>query len=206
MNYRLNCQLFLVRHGEVANPNHVVYGDLPGFHLTPTGVLQAHHAAEHLADSVIDVVLTSPLDRAVETATAIARLHGIEPTVDIRMVESGQFPHWTGHRWESIPTLFPGELEAYLENADAVRGTETIKQVSSRIVATINDSISDGFRHIVAVGHQDPTQATRLALTGRELAELRTDPPDHAEVIELLHAEDGIWTEISRWSPAIPTG
>lgn len=202
----MNCQLFLIRHGEVANPNHVVYGDLPGFHLSAAGVLQAHRTAEHLAARMVDVVLTSPLDRSVETSTAIARHHDIEPTVDIRLTESGQFPHWTGHRWELIPALFPGELERYLEDAGAVRGAETIRQVSSRVIAAIEDSISQGFRHIAAVGHQDPAQATRLVLTGRDLAELRTDPPEHAEVIWLSRDEEGTWTEMSRWSPTAPTG
>jgi len=167
----VNCELLLIRHGEVANPNHVVYGDLPGFHLSTAGVLQAHRTAEHLADRLVDVVLTSPLDRSVETATAIARHHDIEPTVDIRLTESGQFPHWTGHRWELIPALFPGELERYLEDAGAV-----------------------------------PAQATRLVLTGRDLAELRTDPPEHAEVIWLSRDEEGTWTEMSRWSPTAPIG
>ncbi|MFV1969407.1 MAG: histidine phosphatase family protein [Acidimicrobiia bacterium] len=197
----MNCKLFLIRHGEVANPNHVVYGNLPGFHLSPAGVLQANHAAQHMADAPIEAVMTSPLDRAVETATAIARRHSIKPTVDDRLTESGQFPHWTGHRWESISTLFPGELEAYLEDADAVGGIETIEQVSGRIIAAISDSLSRGLRHIAIVSHQDPLQAIRLALTGRDLSDLRIDPLDHAEVITLSRDRDGSWTETSRWSP-----
>lgn len=202
----MNCELYLIRHGEVANPNHIVYGDLPGFHLSPLGVLQAHRTAEHLADSIIEVVLTSPLDRAVETATAIARRHEIVPTVDVRLTESGQFPQWTGRRWESVSDLFPGELEAYLENGDAVGGAESLDQISWRIVAAIENSIAHGFQHVAVVGHQDPIQATRLALTDRDLAELRADPPGHGEVVTLHRVGDESWTETSRWSPTEPTG
>ncbi len=197
----MTCELLLIRHGEVANPNHVVYGDLPGFHLSRAGVLQAHRCAEHLADFTIDVVLTSPLDRAVETATAITSRHGFEPTLDVGLTESGQFPHWTGHRWESIPALFPGELEAYLEDASAAGGAESLEQVAKRVISIIEDSISRGLERIAVVGHQDPIQATRLTLTSRGLGALRIDPPDHGEVITLSRRGAESWTETSRWSP-----
>lgn len=206
MIHRLTCELFLIRHGEVANPNHVVYGDLPGFHLSPAGVLQAHRTAEHLANLVIDVVLTSPLHRAIETATAIADRHDLEPALDVGLTESGQFPHWTGHRWKSIPALFPGELEAYLEDASAAGGVESLMQVATRVDAIIDDSISRGFKHIVIVGHQDPIQATRLLLTNRDMGTLRFEPPDHGEVITLSRVGTDGWTEISRWSPRILIG
>ncbi|MEE8456920.1 MAG: histidine phosphatase family protein, partial [Acidimicrobiia bacterium] len=179
----------------------VVYGDLPGFHLSPAGVLQAHRAAEHLADFVIDVVLTSPLDRAIETANAIAGRHDLEPTLDVGLTESGQFPHWAGHRWKSIPALFPGELEAYLEDPSAAGGVESPMQVATRVDAIIDHSILRGFKHIVIVGHQDPIQATRILLTNRDMGALRFEPPDHGEVITLSRMGADRWTEISRWSP-----
>ncbi len=49
-------QLRFVRHGEVSNPNHLVYGDLPGFHLSPLGVLQVHSTGQHLGGVSIDIV------------------------------------------------------------------------------------------------------------------------------------------------------
>ena len=72
--------VYLVRHGEVANPNHVVYADLPGFNLSPLGVRQAHAAGRHLARRPIDAVVTSPLARAVQTATAIPVSPHIRPS------------------------------------------------------------------------------------------------------------------------------
>ena len=57
-------RIIIVRHGEVFNPNHVVYADLPGFDLSVTGVRQAHLVGTHLARVRVDVVLSSPLDRA----------------------------------------------------------------------------------------------------------------------------------------------
>jgi broad specificity phosphatase PhoE len=200
------CVLYLVRHGEVSNPNHIVYGDLPGFHLSSAGVQQAHRTGSHLGDVDVDLVLTSPLARAVETAHAIAGHHGLAPKIDARLTESGQFPHWTGNRWESIPTLFPGELESYLDNADSASGSELLSEVARRYTSVVDDATNDAHGAIVIVGHQDPVQAARLVLTGRDLSELRLDPPDHAERIELHRSAQGQWLEISRWAPNTATG
>jgi broad specificity phosphatase PhoE len=193
-------RIYLVRHGEAANPNHVVYGDLPGFHLSPTGVKQVHLTAVLLAGIELDLVLSSPLTRAVETATAIARRHELQPVIDGRLTESGQFPHWTGHRWSSIPSAFPNELEAYLDNAHTAGGNEQLEDVAARYMSAVRDAVS-GHCSIAVVGHQDPVQAARLSLTGRPLSELRLDPPSHGEVMSLVASTDGPWIEESRWCP-----
>ena len=54
----------LLRHGEVQNPDGVLYGRLPGFHLSPAGVVMAEHAAKAVADRDIVTIVSSPLVRA----------------------------------------------------------------------------------------------------------------------------------------------
>jgi probable phosphoglycerate mutase len=194
----------LVRHGEVANPNHVVYADLEGFNLSATGVLQAHHAALHLEAVPVDIVLTSPLARAVQTATAIGRHHNLEPTISMGLTETRQYPGWTGERWADIASLFPGQLERYLADASSLDDVvETIHDVASRVIAEIERVIDHGARHIVVVGHQDPTQAARLTLIGRQLSELLMDPPTHASVVTLERLDDGRWREMAVWGPFV---
>ena len=61
----------LLRHGEVHNPDGVLYGRLPDFHLSERGQLMAQRAAAALANRDIAVVTASPLDRAQETAAPI---------------------------------------------------------------------------------------------------------------------------------------
>jgi len=199
-------RLLLIRHGEVSNPNHLVYGDLPGFHLSPLGVLQAHAVGRHLSGTRIDGVITSPLARAIETATAVAKHHGLAPVVESRLTESGQLPHWTGNRWEELTSLYPGELEHYLVDASAVDTAESLASVADRYVVVAEEAVTPGGGTIAIVGHQDPVQAARLRLTGRALSDLRTDPPSHAEVITLMRTATRIWTEVSRWAPSVSTG
>lgn len=62
----------LLRHGEVSNPDHVLYGRLPGFQLTDAGQAMAKRAAVAVAERDIVTVISSPLERAIETATPVA--------------------------------------------------------------------------------------------------------------------------------------
>lgn len=78
----------LMRHGEVHNPDGVLYGRLPGYHLSDLGRQMADRVAEHLAGRDITHVVASPLDRAQETATPIAKAHGLELAADERLIEA----------------------------------------------------------------------------------------------------------------------
>ena len=193
--------LHLIRHGEVANPNRVCYATMPGFNLSPLGVLQAHATGQHLAEVPLDLVMTSPLARAVQTATAVSRHHQVPMVVDDRLIETGQLPHWTGLRWDDIATIHADELAQYQADATQVEGSaESIADLAERTTAAIDEAFALGHRSIAAVGHQDSSQATRLALVGRPLSELRLDPPPHAAVITLVSTGSG-WEERSIWSP-----
>jgi broad specificity phosphatase PhoE len=78
----------LMRHGEVENPEGVLYGRLPGYHLSELGRKMADRVAAHLADRDIRYVVASPLERAQETAAPIAAAHGLEVAADPRLIEA----------------------------------------------------------------------------------------------------------------------
>ncbi len=77
----------LVRHGEVANPRGILYGRIPGYHLSEDGRLMAKAAADFLAGRDVTVLMTSPLERARETAEPIAAEFGLTPVIDDRLIE-----------------------------------------------------------------------------------------------------------------------
>ena len=78
----------VMRHGEVANPDGVLYGRLPGYRLSELGRQMAERVAEHLAPRDITYVCASPLERAQETATPIAKAHGLDLATDERLIEA----------------------------------------------------------------------------------------------------------------------
>ncbi|WP_328537349.1 histidine phosphatase family protein [Streptomyces sp. NBC_00344] len=78
----------LMRHGEVHNPDGVLYGRKSGYHLSELGREMADRVAEHLASRDITHVVASPLERAQETATPVAKSHGLDLATDARLIEA----------------------------------------------------------------------------------------------------------------------
>jgi broad specificity phosphatase PhoE len=81
----------VLRHGEVYNPEKVLYGRLPGYRLSELGVQMAKAAAQAVAEKDITYVVASPLERAQQTASPIADQFGLPIAVDERLIESGNF-------------------------------------------------------------------------------------------------------------------
>jgi broad specificity phosphatase PhoE len=81
----------VLRHGEVHNPDKILYGRLPGFHLSELGVRMAEAAAVALAGRDVTHVVASPLDRARETAAPISAEFGLDTATDVRLIESTNY-------------------------------------------------------------------------------------------------------------------
>jgi broad specificity phosphatase PhoE len=79
----------LLRHGEVHNPDKILYGRLPGFHLSETGRHQAEIVAKAFADVDLAAVLSSPMQRAQETAAPTAAAHDLPVLVEDGLIEAG---------------------------------------------------------------------------------------------------------------------
>ena len=193
----------LVRHGEVDNPDNVVYDSLPGFGLSRRGSLQAKAVARFLGSQPVIAVWSSPLQRALETAAPIAERCGIPVSVEPDFTEWSMLSRWAGHRWDELEVEYPGELTAYLSNPETVpNAEETLADLAHRMTAAIA-SITRRYEvgDIVIVSHQDPIQAARLTLTGRLLSGLHTDKPEHGSAITL---QPGVtWHETSKWEPDV---
>lgn len=202
-------RIHLVRHGEVENPDHVVYAALDGFHLSTTGRRQAADTADHLGTLNVVGILSSPLDRATETAAAIAALHGLDVATDERLTEWGLSKRWEGVAWEALSQHFPGELEAYLENPSELPfAPESLRDVATRVQGAIDEfrqEARDG--DIIIVGHQDPLHAARLSMTGRSFAQFHDRKPGHGSVTTLVSSigsdssNDPDWLEATYWEP-----
>ncbi len=197
--------VYLVRHGEVENPDHVVYADLPGFGLSAQGREEAALAAAWFRERPIAAVIASPLQRARETAQAIAAPHGLTVSVDEELTEWGLARRWAGVRWDDLPTRFPGEVEAYLADPEHLPfSPESLDALAARTAAAVRAAAAaHPGREVVCVSHQDPVQTARLRLTGRPLADLPADKPGHCGVIVLRPGDR--WEEVGTWTPETAT-
>ncbi|NND02895.1 MAG: histidine phosphatase family protein [Acidimicrobiia bacterium] len=192
----------LIRHGEVDNPHHVVYADLPGYGLSELGSAQADAAAVQLAHAPVRAVMSSPLLRARQTAAAIGAVHDIAIEYDDRLLEWEGGIRWAGVRWEDLEEVFPGELNAYLETPyDLSLPTESLLECGARVAATARDvaaSLDGG--DLVIVSHQDPIHAGYLELVGLRPDSYHTDKPNHAGIIS-LEPTDQQWHRVGYWQP-----
>ncbi len=80
----------LLRHGEVHNPTGVLYGRLPGFQLSELGHAMAQRIAKHLTGEDITHLVSSPLERAQQTAAPSAAALDLPVHIDDRIIEAGQ--------------------------------------------------------------------------------------------------------------------
>jgi broad specificity phosphatase PhoE len=159
----------LVRHGEVANPDGVLYGRIPGFHLSEEGVLQAKAAAAFLAGRDVALLLSSPLERALETAAPLAAQFGLEVRMDERLIEP--WNHFEGTRFDvgSAALRRPGSWP-HLTNPFRPSWGEPYESIADRMRSVMADAAREAQgRQAVCVSHQLPIWVARRSAENRRL-------------------------------------
>jgi broad specificity phosphatase PhoE len=159
----------LMRHGEVFNPEGVLYGRLPDFHLSDLGRKMAERGAEFFAERDVTHVVASPLDRAQETATPIAARHELELATDGRLIEAANF--FEGKKFSvgdgvlKRPAVWPK-----LYNPFRPSWGEPYKEQVARMRAALEAARDNALGHeAVCVSHQLPIWVSRLAAEHRPL-------------------------------------
>lgn len=162
----------LVRHGEVFNPDRVLYGRLPGFHLSDLGVRQAQAAADWLAARDIGYLAASPLERAQQTAAALAEKAGLSTVTDDRLIEADNYLQ--GRRVAGGKGLFRNPANwRYFVNPFQPSWGEPYRAIADRVLAAAraarDAACAAGAAEAVCVSHQLPIVAARRAVQGRPL-------------------------------------
>lgn len=159
----------LLRHGEVDNPTGVLYGRLPGYHLSELGRRMAETVAKAVTGRDIAVVWSSPMERAQETAEPSARALGLEIGIDERLTEAANV--FEGVRVGGGGPLFR-DLRRYRHFTNPFRPSwgEPYVEVVARMKSVIDDARAQARGHeALLVSHQLPIWVIRLAAEGRRL-------------------------------------
>jgi len=184
-------RVHVVRHGEVYNPTGILYGRLPGFHLSERGRAQAAAVADALADRDIVAVIASPLQRAQETAAPIAARHGLAVDTDPDLIES--------ENWFEGRRVGPGDgawrdprFWWHLRNPFRPSWGEPYVEIADRMTTAADKARARGAGHeVVCVSHQLPVWTLRLHLTGKRLwHDPRRRKCDLASVTTLIYNGD----------------
>lgn len=190
----------VMRHGEVHNPEGILYGRLPGYYLSERGRAQAQAVADSLTGNDIVAVIASPLQRAQETAAPIAAAHGLTIATDDELIESANFFEgkrmspgdgvWRNPRvwWQVRNPLTPSWGEPY-------------REIAARMTAAVERArLAAEGREAVCVSHQLPVETLRRHLQGKRLphdprrrqcnlASLTTLRFDGPQLVEVSYSE-----------------
>jgi broad specificity phosphatase PhoE len=183
----------LVRHGEVHNPDGILYGRLPGYRLSEAGEKMALLATEALKGRDVTVVRSSPLERAVQTAKPIAAEFGVIPTTDDRLIESENvFEGLTFGVGDG--SLRNPSVWRHLWNPFRPSWGEAYSHVADRVLAAVVDARDAATGHeAVLVSHQLPIEIARRKAEGKTL----WHRPDRrqcalASITSLVYGDSGL--------------
>ena len=159
----------LMRHGEVENPLGILYGRLPGYHLSPLGHAMAERVAKTLVSRDIVYVVASPLERAQETAAPVAAAFGLDIATDERLIEAENVFEGKTFGFGDGSLRRP-EYWKYLRNPLIPSWGEPYRRQVVRMTAAL-EALRDRVRghEAVAVSHQLPVWIVRSAVEGRRL-------------------------------------
>jgi broad specificity phosphatase PhoE len=154
--------IHLLRHGEVHNPEGVLYGRLPDYHLSALGREMAERAATALAGRDITVVTASPLDRAQETAAPVGAAFDLPVGSDPDLVEADNV--FEGRRvLGDDGVLRDPRYWRYLWNPLTPSWGEPYTQIAARMRNAVRRARDQARGHeAVLVSHQLPIWITRL--------------------------------------------
>ena len=158
----------LLRHGEVHNPNGVLYGRLPGYHLSANGRMMADAAADFFVERPVAAVFASPLERAQETAQPVAERLGLEIITNDQLIESANVLEGKTVTLAQL-ALNPVNWR-YLWNPFTPSWGEPYQQVADRVWRVVERARDAARGHeAVCVSHQLPIWISRLAAEHKRL-------------------------------------
>jgi broad specificity phosphatase PhoE len=183
----MSTKIYLVRHGEVYNPDGIIYGRLPNFGLSEKGKKEIEQTADFLSDKHIDAIYSSPLERARQTADiikdklGITNVHTSNQLLEVKT-------SYQGGKFKDLDSL---QSEVYLKPLSP--NDETIEQIAYRMLTCIENTLEEQKgKHIVMCSHGDPIMIVKTAIQKKELTfnTFKTNIYiQHGEVYEVIADE-----------------
>jgi probable phosphoglycerate mutase len=163
--------LLLIRHGENDyTKKHKLAGYTPNVHLNERGQSQAQALGDALKDVPIKAIYSSPLERAIETATPIATARGLEVQIEAGLIETN-VGKWQGRSLASLRLQKAWRVVQGAPSRAQFPEGETFYECQTRVVAAL-DSISRKYKPqdiVACVFHADPIKLATAHYIGLHL-------------------------------------
>ncbi len=165
----ISSTVHVLRHGEVHNPESILYGRQPGWRLSERGLAMAQAVADWSKELSLGAIHASPLERAQQTAAPIAKLHNLEIKSDDRLIEAANIfegkPFGVGDGVLRQPSAW-----RHLWNPWRPSWGEPYKEQIARMRAAIEHArLSAGGKDALVVSHQLPIWILRSSVEGRPM-------------------------------------
>jgi probable phosphoglycerate mutase len=128
----------LVRHGLTRMTGPVLAGWTPDLHLDERGEKQAAALAERLAEVPFTAIVSSPLDRCLDTVAPLKQARELGVTVDERLGEC-HYGDWTGKALKDLAKEPMWKVVQNHPSAAVFPGGEALRDTQSRAVAAVRD-------------------------------------------------------------------
>ena len=165
----ISSTVHVLRHGEVHNPESILYGRQPGWRLSELGIAMAEAVADWSKNLSLGAIHASPLERAQQTAAPIAAKHKLEIKSDDRLIEAANIfegkPFGVGDGVLRKPSAW-----RHLWNPWRPSWGEPYKEQIARMQAAIEAArIAAGGKDALVVSHQLPIWILRSSIEGRPM-------------------------------------
>jgi probable phosphomutase (TIGR03848 family) len=191
--------LLLIRHGE----NDFVKtarmaGRLPGVHLNERGKTQAQDLAKGLAETPLKAVYASPLERAVETAEPIAKIHKMKISLEPDLMDT-DIGKWQGRSWKVLSRTKAWKVVQGAPSRFTFPEGESFLQAQMRIITALDRIVTDHKPKdlIAVVFHADPIKLALAYYLGMPLDNFQRLSIDTGSVTALMVGQMGahlLWT------------
>jgi broad specificity phosphatase PhoE len=199
----MSTTVHVARHGEVENPNKILYGRQPGWRLSDRGQQMAQTLGEWSKPLNIGALHVSPLQRAQETAAPIARAHGLEITTDERLIEAGNVFEGKSFELGSGVLKHPSSWRHLYNPWKPSWGEPYEEQINRMLAAVFAAHKAANGKDAIIVSHQLPIWILRSAIEGRSLLH---DPRKRictlASVTSIHFDDQGVISGLSYSEPA----
>ena len=199
----MSTTVHVARHGEVENPEKILYGRQPGWRLSNRGQQMAETLGEWSKSLNLGALHVSPLQRAQETAAPIARAHGIEITTDERLIEAANVFEGKSFELGSGVLKHPSSWRHLYNPWKPSWGEPYEEQINRMLAAIFAARKAANGKDAIVVSHQLPIWILRSAIEGRSLLH---DPRKRictlASVTSVHFDDEGVISGLSYSEPA----
>lgn len=199
----MSSTVHVLRHGEVENPNKILYGRQPGWYLSARGQEMAATLGEWSKSIDLGALHVSPLQRAQETAAPIAAAHKIEITTDERLIEAANIFEGKSFELGSGVLKHPSSWRHLYNPWKPSWGEPYVEQINRMLAAVFAAKKAANGKDAICVSHQLPIWILRSAIENRRLLH---DPRKRectlASVTSIHFDSDGVISGTSYSEPA----